>query len=180
MTQGRSAIPIWSHCRYHAVMLSASMALRALAVAAFGAAPIAALETAPLGAPTPNIATGDALAEGPGTGIDNTGGNIELGVIERSNGPVVGPAPEAGGGKTLAAPVPVTPVNPGADAVARAHKLVADARARAQAMVDAAKAQADAAVEQAHQNAAEAQARSQAQSDAARARSSSASTQAHG
>ena len=159
-------------------MLSGSMLVRALAVAAFGAAPIAALETTPVGGPTPGITTGDAIAEGPGIGVNNTGGNVQFGVVEHSDGPTLGPEVPPADARTLAAPVPVIPKNPAADAVARANNLVAEARARIQAMVDAARAQAVAAADQARQAAAEAQARSQAQSDAARARSAQAGTQA--
>jgi hypothetical protein len=149
--------------------------LRLIGVAAFGAAPIAALDTTPAAGP---IVTGDALA-GPGVGFDNTGGNVSLDngeVVQGPAGPTVVPLAPALGSKALIAPV--KPVNPAADAIARANKLVADARARAQAQIDAARAQAAAAVAQAHQQAADAQARSQAQSDAARQQSADASAQA--
>jgi len=157
-------------------MSGAAVLLRLLGVAAFGAAPIAALETTPAGP----IFTGDAVAEGPGVGFDNTGGNVQFDNGEVVAGPpfIVPVAPEASP-NALAAPNVVKPVDPAAEAVARAHKLVADARARAQAQIDAARAHAEAVVAQAHQDADDARARAQAQSDAAHQQSAAAATQAH-
>ena len=155
-------------------MLSPGMLVRGLAVAAFASAPVAALGTTP----TPNIATGDAIASGPGVGADNTGGNVSIdnGHIVDSPPFLVPVAPTA---SPKALSVPAKPVNPAADALARAHKLVDDAKAHAQALIDAARAKAEAAVEQAHQQADDAQARAQAHSDAAHQRSADASAQAH-
>ncbi len=154
------------------------MLLRLLGVVAFAAAPAAALETGP----TPAISTGDAIAVPADGGVQNTGGNVEVGEGEHTSTVVIGDpsaAPALVPGTLAVVPKPGIAKAPGADAVARAKALVDAAKARAQAQIDAARAAADRAVEQAHQAAADAQAHSQQQSDAARANAAAASARSN-
>ncbi|MEY2426804.1 MAG: hypothetical protein QOI61_2376 [Actinomycetota bacterium] len=161
-------------------MRGQSRALRAVSVAAFAIAPLAAIDVS-----SAAVETGDAVADGPGVAIENTGGNVELGTGHSESRVVIGdpasaPAvtpPGALLAKTKAAPK-LKPVNPAADAVAKAKALVDAARARAQAQIDEARRMAEEAQQKAHDQADEARARSDAQSSEARTRSdqSSAST----
>jgi NADPH-dependent ferric siderophore reductase len=155
-----------------------SVLLRLLGVAAFAAAPGAALDT---GA-TPGITTGDAVAVPPEGGLQNTGGNVEVGKGESNSTVVIGDPAAAPALPGVLAVVPKTvapPKNPASDAVARAHALVEEAKARAQAQIDAARANAERAVDEARRTAEEAQARGQQQSEAARANAEAASAQSN-
>ena len=158
-------------CRH----MSSSLVLRLLGVAAFTAAPAAAVGTNP----TPSISTGNALAIPANGGVQNTGGNVEIGKGSSTSTVVTGsPAPVASLAPTMPAVVPktaVAPANPSADAVARARALVAAAKARADAEIAAARARAQQAVDQARATADQAQSRAQSQSDAARASAQSSS-----
>lgn len=157
--------------------MSAGLILRLLGVAAFTAAPVAALDT-----PTPNITTGNAIASPSDGSVQNTGGNVEIGTGERSSRTVVGnpaavpAAPAAPSARSIA---PVAPKLPGADAVARAKALVDATKARIQIQIDAARAAAERAVAEAKQTATDAQTRSQQQSDAARSQSQASSASSH-
>jgi hypothetical protein len=152
-------------------MRGKSRALRAVSVAAFAIAPLAAVDVT-----NAAVETGDANAAGPGVAFENTGGNVELGKGHSESRTVIGdPAagPAAPAARTLAPGLTTKakPVIPGSDAVARAKALVEAARARAQAQIDAARQQAEEAQQRAHDQSEEARARSDAQSAEARARS---------
>ncbi len=153
-------------------MRGTSKAIRAISVAAFAIAPLAAIDVT-----NAAVQTGDAVSEGPGLAIENTGGNVEFGAGHSESRVVIGdpasaPAvvpPSALLAKTKAAPP--RPVNPAADAVARAKALVDEARARAQAQIDAARQQAEEAQQRAHDQSDDARARSNAQAEAAHSQS---------
>jgi cell division septum initiation protein DivIVA len=142
------------------------MIMRAVAVAAVAASPLAALQA------DAAVTTGDATANGPGVAVENTGGNVEFGVGHSESKVVIG---DGGGAAPLAVPNGVSTlskpaVDPNAAAVARAKALVADARARAQAQIDAARLKAEQAVEQAKSQSDNARANSDQQSQDARTR----------
>jgi hypothetical protein len=151
------------------------MIMRALAVAAVAASPLAALEA------DAAVTTGDARANGPGIAVENTGGNVEFGVGHSESKVVLGD----GGGAVpaVAAPNALTtravPAAPNASAQARAKALVDAARARAQAQIDEARRQADEAVARAKQQAEEARAHAEQQSNDAQARSENSSAAAN-
>jgi hypothetical protein len=155
-------------------MPTRSNVMRGVAVAAFAVAPLAFMDPSAAA-----VNSGSAQASGPGIAVENTGGNVEIGVGHSESNVVtggpIGPVAPVGEFGTLSNPAarlaPAKPVNPSADAVRRANAIVAAAKARAQAQIDAARAKAAEAVEQAHQQADDARAHSQAQSDAARQRS---------
>jgi len=156
--------------------MSGSLLLRLLGVAAFTAAPVAALDTNP----TPEIRTGDAIGSPEEGGFQNTGGNFNLGDGKSESKTVLGDPNAAPAAPSILAVPPVAlPKNPGADAVARARALVDAAKARAQTQVDAARAAADRAVAAAHQQTEEAKANAQAHSDAARANAAAASARSN-
>jgi hypothetical protein len=116
------------------------------------------------------VNTGNALANGPGVAVENTGGNVELGKghseshVQIGNPADIPAIATPSGLSTLS-----TPAAPAGDTKSRVKAIVDAARARAQAQIDAARAAAAEAVARAEQQANDARARSDQQSQDARA-----------